>query len=88
MKLGSAQGYLLDGVLISTIDQLPDVIVEIKLLRREDVTLARQAIASTVAAIAGYRRVASPSAVGWLILVVEGKLSPRGTIGSLAPRPR
>jgi hypothetical protein len=68
-------GTLLDGVLVSVIDQTPDVVIEIKLRSPESMArLARSSIDETLARVARYRAVAAPSAIGWLILVSDGEM--------------
>lgn len=65
-------GTLLDGVLVSVVDQLPDVVIEIKLRSLNSLTtLARSSIDETLARVARYRAVAGSAAVGWLILVSD-----------------
>jgi hypothetical protein len=68
-------GTLIDGVLVSMVDQIPDVVIEIK-LRRPNVMerFVRSSIDETLARLARYRAVAASNAIGWLILVSDGEV--------------
>lgn len=66
----------LDGLLISEIDQLPDVVVEVKYVRKGIVDMARrirEAKAQLLDHLTAYRR----TSIGWLIVVTEGPLPER-----------
>lgn len=64
---------LLDGLLISKIDQLPDIVVEIKYLRRGLVEWERRVREGGWRLQSALKRYERP-AIGWLIIVTAGPL--------------
>jgi hypothetical protein len=67
------QALPLDDLLISRIDQLPDIVVEIKYLRRGLIDWERRVRAGSWQLQAALDRYARPS-IGWLIIVTAGAL--------------
>jgi hypothetical protein len=69
-------GIPLDAVLVSTIEHLPDLIVDIKLRRPGSFAkYATNVIDETLAHVGRYRAVVSPAAKGWLVVVFDGEIS-------------
>lgn len=71
------QALLLDGLLISKIDQLPDIVVEIKYLGQELVDWERRVREGSWELRAALDRYSNWS-IGWLIVVTTGKLDEKG----------
>jgi hypothetical protein len=73
-------GVFLDAVLISEVDQLSDVVVEIKIARNPDDPYlsrrVRDGRRQLLDLLSTFRRTTSRDAKGWLIVVVDGDVDP------------
>jgi hypothetical protein len=67
-------GMLFDGLLVSRVDQSPDIVVEIKLIGNSFRNNLRNRISDAVARLVWYRTRMRRSAIGWLIFVAESPL--------------
>jgi hypothetical protein len=71
VKIARPPTLLLDGLLVSKVEQFPDIVVEIKLSRRSLRNNARNQINEGVAQLMRYRVRVQRTAVAWLVLVVD-----------------
>ena len=67
--VGEERGLQLDGLLISEIDQLPDIVVEIKYARGGNVNLNKR-ISDAKEQLLRYLARFGRSSIGWLIIVL------------------
>jgi hypothetical protein len=65
---------LMDGLLVSKAEQLPDIVVEIKLVGSSFRKNLRNRISEAIAQMSRYRARVQRATVGWLIIVVDGEL--------------
>lgn len=65
---------LMDGLLVSKAEQLPDIVVEIKLVGSSFRMNLRNRISEAIAQMSRYRARVQRATVGWLIIVVDGEL--------------
>ncbi len=72
VKIDGRSALLLDGLLVSKVDQLPDVVIEIKQSGAPRLGNARNRMAEAAAMLMNYRSRVQQDAIGWVIFVVEG----------------
>jgi hypothetical protein len=75
VRLPGQPALLLDAVLVSNIDQVQDIVVEIKFGGRHFRKNFINRLVEVVARLALYRERVGPGSVGWLIVVLEGSLA-------------
>ncbi len=75
VKATGAPNLLVDGVLLSTVDQLPDFVIEIKLGGRYLDKNLRNRLADVLLRLTSYRNHFGRNTKGWLIFVLEEPLS-------------
>jgi hypothetical protein len=71
VKIAQGPTLLLDGLLVSKVEQLPDIVVEIKLSSKSVRNNARNRINEGVAQLLRYRARMQRTSIGWLIIVVD-----------------
>lgn len=71
MKVEGGPSLILDGVLRSSVDQISDVVVEIKVVGTSWLRNLRNRVDEAIAIVTRYRRRVDARAHGWLIIVVE-----------------
>ncbi len=76
VKIEGTTTLLLDGLLVSKSEQIPDIVVEIKLSGRSLRNNMRNRIDHGAAQLTIYRARLKRKAIGWLILVSEEAISP------------
>jgi hypothetical protein len=76
VKIARDPTLLLDGLLVSKVEQLPDIVVEIKLSGRSFRKNARNRINEGVAQLLRYRARMQRTSKGWLIIVVDEVIAP------------
>jgi hypothetical protein len=74
VKVGGTPKLLVDGILVSTIDQLPDIVVEIKLGGPAVTMNIRNRLAEALLHLTSYRNRFARNAVAWLILILDEPL--------------
>jgi hypothetical protein len=77
VKVAGAPRLLLDGLLVSRVDQTPDVVVEIKFTNRFVPSNIGNRLAETVSRLLRYRARFNRPAVAWLILLADGPITDR-----------
>lgn len=75
VKVAGRPNLLVDGVLVSSVDQLPDILVEIKLVSGAATRNIRNRIADTLLRLMTYRNRLDRRAIGWLIVVFDDPLA-------------
>jgi hypothetical protein len=76
VKIAQGPTLLLDGLLVSKVEQLPDIVVEIKLSSKSVRNNARNRINEGVAQLLRYRARMQRTSIGWLIIVVDEAIQP------------
>lgn len=73
VKIVGPRPLLLDGILVSKLDQFPDIVVEVKLVRGDSVRRnLRNRTDEALATLARYRSRSKRQAVMWLVMVLDG----------------
>jgi hypothetical protein len=67
-------GLLLDGLLVSKVAHLPDVVVEIKLMRGSFRKNLNNRLNEGLGVLLRYRARVKRAATGWLIIVIDGAI--------------
>jgi hypothetical protein len=76
VKIARDPALLLDGLLVSKVEQLPDIVVEIKLSGRSFRKNARNRINDGVAQLLRYRARMQRMSISWLIIVFDEAIAP------------
>lgn len=77
VKVAGAPRLLLDGLLVSKTERVPDIVVEIKFTRRFFPSNAGNRLAEAASQLLRYRARFKRPSIAWLILLVDGPITPR-----------
>jgi hypothetical protein len=75
VKVAGTPSLLLDGLLVSKVDQLPDILIEIKISKRFIAFNTGNRLAEQVAHLLRYRTRLERDSIAWLIFVVDEPVS-------------